>query len=139
MPSHILLLLGIPRAVTASRTLLHRVFPSLHMITLSSAGPCHNYTEFIPLLHMPLARHSPFSTSICMSISQGSDVARQPSMLPSNNKFKCVRVRRCTLFWPNLLRFFECIHPSIDQLCSHPEAEHESPPSLIATHCTDGQ
>jgi len=62
MPSHILLLLGISRAVNASRALLRRVFPLMHPITLSSAGPCHNYIEFTLLLHMPLAGHSRFPT-----------------------------------------------------------------------------
>ena len=34
----------------------------MNMITLSSAGPCHNYIEFTLLLHMPLAGHSRFPT-----------------------------------------------------------------------------
>ena len=73
-----------------------------------------------------------------MSIYQGSDLGRHSCNFPSSNKLECARTRRCTLFWPNLLRFLECIHPSIGQLCSHPEAEHESPPSLSATHCIAG-
>ena len=48
MPSHILLLLGTSRAVNASRALLRRVFPLMHMITLSSAEPCDNYAGFDP-------------------------------------------------------------------------------------------
>ena len=42
VPPHILLLLGTSRAVNASRALLRRVFPFMHPITLSSAGPCYN-------------------------------------------------------------------------------------------------
>ena len=55
MPSHILLLLGTSHAVNANRALLRRVFPLMHMITLSSAGPC--YVQLLWIRSQPHLYH----------------------------------------------------------------------------------
>jgi hypothetical protein len=51
----------------------------------------------------------------------------------------CVRTRRSTRSWPILFLLLEWIQPSIDQLCSHVEAEHCRSTTLRASHLSSDQ
>ncbi len=50
-----------------------------------------------------------------------------------------VCTRRSTSFWPSLFLLFEWIQPSIDQLCSHADAEEDSSTTLRVGHIRAGQ
>ncbi len=55
--------------------------------------------------------------------------------LPST-RFVCVRTSFSTNFWWSLFLLFEWIHPSIDQQCSHADAEHMTPETLYANQAS---
>ena len=78
-------------------------------------------------------------STIFIPISQGKGFAVQSLSRASKWRLLCTRTNLSTFCWPNLFLFLLCIHPSIDQACSQPEAEQVSAVSLIAAHCMAGQ
>ena len=86
--------------------------------------------------HSELYGDSGSGSSITISISHGSTWGRQSSSTASRIRFVCVRTRRSTFVWPRRFLFLEWIQPSMDQLCSHGDADGLIAVSRIWAHCT---
>ena len=78
-------------------------------------------------------------SSTIISISHGSDVATKLLSERSKRMFVCARTSLSTFLCPSRFLFFEWTQPSMDQACSHPEAEHVSDVTRSATHIKASQ
>ncbi len=64
------------------------------------------------------------------SMSHGNRSRSVSSKLSLRTRFVCVRTSFSTNFLWDLFLLWEWIHPSIDQKCSHTDAEHMTPETL---------
>ena len=78
-------------------------------------------------------------SSTIISISHGSDVATKLLSERSKRMFVCARTSLSTFFCPSRFLLLEWTQPSMDQACSHPEAEHVSDVTRSATHIKASQ
>jgi len=73
-------------------------------------------------------------SSIVSSVSHGSISLWDSCSALWSPKFVCPLKSISTVSCDNLLRLLEWIHPSIDQECSHADAEHATPAHFLANH-----
>lgn len=73
-------------------------------------------------------------SSIVSSVSHGSTPLWDSCSVLSSPKFVCPLKSISTVSCDNLLRLLEWIHPSMDQECSHADAEHATPRHFLANH-----